>query len=216
MRARTSAWKPPFIIRCRVKSLTLCHVCACPRVCRYDGPFHALQWVHGGGSSTAFNSPVKQDPSSFIRFNQSEFASADDTSNAGRSGLDLIRGGFAYIPQNCRRKDQKSPDDGHLRAAKCKVHVFAHGCGMAAYAGPTPYAFNDTYARRAGFNEVAEANNIVMVYPQLHYGDTATCASEADDCWDQGGSTGDSYSDKAGAQTKAVMAMVQKLLASPK
>lgn len=127
---------------------------------------------------------------------------------------------------------------------------------MAAYAGPTPYAFNDTYARRAGFNEVrwlqstidglpvatvlyyikecvdisltstlsfsffflvrwmqvAEANNIVILYPQLHYGDRATCASEADDCWDQGGSTGDTYSDVAGPQVQAVKAMIQKIL----
>ena len=27
----------------------------------------------------------------------------------------------------------------------CGLHVFMHGCGMGAVAGPTPYAFNDTY-----------------------------------------------------------------------
>ena len=71
-------------------------------------------------------------------------------SHAG-AGLDRVRGGFVYIPQRCR-----------TRGAHCRVHVFAHGCGMAANAGYAPrrlYAFNDTYARRAGFNEVAEVRH---------------------------------------------------------
>jgi hypothetical protein len=60
-----------------------------------------------------------------------------------------------------------------------------------------------------------KANDLIILYPQLHYGSRATCAAEADDCWDQGGSTGDSYSDHAGAQVKAVMAMVQRLQEAP-
>ena len=74
------------------------------------------------------------------------------------------------------------------------------------------YAFNDTYARRAGFNQWAEANRIVVLYPQLHYGSRALAASEADDCWDQGGSTGPAWSDKDGAQVRAVQAMINRLV----
>ena len=67
----------------------------------------------------------------------------------------------------------------------CRVHVFVHGCGQQAAAGPTPYAMNDTYARRAGFNELAESNGFVVLYPQISYGDRATCLNERGGCWDQ-------------------------------
>jgi len=83
---------------------------------------------------------------------------------------------------------------------------------MAAAAGPAPYAFNDTYARRAGFNEWAEANGIVVLYPQLHYGSRAMDAAQADDCWDQTGTTGEAWSDRDGQQVRAVRAMVERLL----
>jgi poly(3-hydroxybutyrate) depolymerase len=82
---------------------------------------------------------------------------------------------------------------------------------MGAVAGPTPYAFNDTYARRAGFNEYAESNRLVVLYPQLNYGSRAKGAAQAGTCWDQSGQSGDDYTDKAGAQVKAVRAMVERL-----
>ena len=52
--------------------------------CGYDGPLHALQWIHGGvdGSNT-LKAPVQQDPAAFIRFDQSEF-------NGDRSGRSKI------------------------------------------------------------------------------------------------------------------------------
>ena len=66
-------------------------------------------------------------------------------------------------------------------------------------------------ARRAGFNTWAEANHIVVLYPQLRYGERANCASEADGCWDQTGTTGDAFSDSGGAQVVAVKAMIDRL-----
>lgn len=109
--------------------------------CGYNGAFEALEWIHNKDSSSAAFAPpaALQDPNALIRFDQTEF-------DVPRSGLDRIRGGFAYIPRQCW--------NANTATTHCSVHVFVHGCGMAAYAGPTPYAFNDTYARRAGFNEV--------------------------------------------------------------
>ena len=91
------------------------------------------------------------------------------------------------------------------------MHVFLHGCGQAAVSGPTPYAFNDTYARRAGFNEHAEANDIIVLYPQLHFGARSVGQAQLDECWDQVGQSGDDYSDQSGAQISAVRAMVARL-----
>ena len=83
---------------------------------------------------------------------------------------------------------------------------------MAAVSGPSAYAFNDTYARRAGFNEHAATNRIIVVYPQLRFGIRARGAAQADECWDQSGQSGDAYSDKGGAQIAAVHRMVRRLL----
>lgn len=159
--------------------------------CNYSGAQAALSWIHAGLNPPA----IRQDPSALVRFDQSEFGSS-------RAGLDLVNGGFAYIPARCRSE-------------ACRIHVFAHGCGQQAAAGPTSYAMNDTYPRRAGFNELAESNRFVILYPQLHYGERATCMNEAGDCWDQTGTTGDAYSSKSGAQVAAVMAMIDRLRAQP-
>ena len=74
---------------------------------------------------------------------------------------------------------------------------------------------NDTYARRAGFNELAESNGFVVLYPQISYGDRATCANERGGCWDQTGTTGDEYSSKVGVQVAAVKAMVDRVREMP-
>ncbi len=159
--------------------------------CDYNGVFHALNFIHGGKQS--LNPPSTQNPGSLFRFDQTEF-------DLPRAGLDINSGGFVYIPIKCK-----------ATGARCGIHVFVHGCGMAAYAGPKPYAFNDTYARRAGFNEVAESNGFIILYPQLRYDDRARSASEIDNCWDQTGTTGVMYTDKAGAQVTAVMRMIERL-----
>ena len=58
----------------------------------------------------------------------------------------------------------------------------------------------------------AEANNIVVLYPQLHYGTRANCAAQSGDCWDQGGTTGEAWADKGGQQVKCVKAMIDRLI----
>lgn len=50
---------------------------------------------------------------SLLRFDQTEF-------DLPHAGLDAA-GGYYYIPQRCRAP-----------GARCKLHVFAHGCGMSA------------------------------------------------------------------------------------
>lgn len=156
--------------------------------CGYDGAGECLSHIYPG--LTAPTAP--QDPGSLVAFDQREFR------RDPLSGLDAA--GWAYIPQGCRRA-----------GARCRVHVFAHGCGMSAASGPAPYAFGDTYARRAGFNAWAEANGIVVLYPQLHFGAGAITSSQRGDCWDQEGNSGDDFSDKGGAQVRAVKAMVDRL-----
>ena len=125
--------------------------------CGFDGAGEALQHIY----RNKLRPPVPQRPNGLRRFAQAEFERS-----LPRAGLDPA-GGFLYLPAACEASG----------GVGCRVHVFAHGCGMAAAAHS--YGFNDTYARRAGFNTWAEANEIIVLYPQLHYGDRASCASEA-------------------------------------
>ena len=52
-------------------------------------------------------------------------------------------------------------------------------------------AFNDTYVRRSGFSSYAEANNLVVLYPQLNYAERAISGAQRANCWDQSGEAGD-------------------------
>eukprot|EP00038_Savillea_parva_P012977 m.208168 g.208168 ORF g.208168 m.208168 type:complete len:262 (+) comp24038_c0_seq1:123-908(+) len=168
--------------------------------CDYDGAGHCLSHMCG-----PLRPPVPQRDGGLSMFDQREF-------DVPRAGLD-VTGGFLYVPESCDHRFVTALPDVRV---KCTLHIFLHGCGMSAASPSGTYAFNDTYARRAGFNEWAESNNIVILYPQLHYGThRATCASEADDCWDQGGSTGDSFADKGGAQMTALKSMIDRLSADP-
>ena len=165
--------------------------------CGYDGAADALTHIYG-----PLAPPTPFERERLFEFDQSEF-------DGPEVGLD--RTGWLYVPRACAQDAQQHTTDG-ARGGGCAVHVFLHGCGMAAISGPTPYAFNDTYARRSGYNEHANTNRIIVVYPQLNYGARARGSAQADGCWDQSGQTGDTYSDKAGAHIRAIHAMVGRLL----
>ena len=96
--------------------------------------------------------------------------------------------GFVYVPVYC----QKNP---------CRVHVFLHGCGMN-----TEY-IGDALIYHSGFNEWAESNHIVIVYPQaarhhpFNYGA----------CWDATGQNDLFYDSKKGLQISAIFNIVQDI-----
>ena len=144
--------------------------------CGFDGAGAALAHIHGApaGARSRF------DPSRLAFFDQREFDGAE-------VGLDP-RGGFIYVPKGCdggaeepaagdeaAGGDAAADDAAKAARSPCGLHVFIHGCGQAAVSGPSgaPYAFNDTYARRAGLNEWAAAHRLVLLYPQLNYGTRA-------------------------------------------
>lgn len=47
-------------------------------------------------------------------------------------------------------------------APGCRLHLYHHGCG-----GPWGSTFYEGIAHSAGFNEWAEANGIVIIYPAM-------------------------------------------------
>jgi poly(3-hydroxybutyrate) depolymerase len=99
---------------------------------------------------------------------------------------------FVYAPDACQS------------GAECGMHVAFHGCQQSAeFVG-------DAFARGAGFNEWAEANRIVVFYPQVKSSKFAPLNPLG--CWDWWGYTNEHYATKNGLQVTAVRAMIDQLM----
>lgn len=96
--------------------------------------------------------------------------------------------GWVYVPAACR--------DG----APCRVHVVFHGCKQNAE------SVEDAVTVGAGYNRWAEANDIVVLYPQTH-----AIWSNPNACWDWWGFTGTGYATRHGVQMGAVQRMLLAL-----
>jgi len=62
-------------------------------------------------------------------------------------GYSMQSNGYIYVPKACA--------DG----LKCKLHISFHGCSQ------TLDDVDEDYVTLTGLNEVAEANNIIVLYP---------------------------------------------------
>lgn len=112
-----------------------------------------------------------------IEFDQSEFV----------SGHGMASTAWAYIPQVC-----KSDKGG------CGVHIALHGCQQNTSDVKLEFVQN------AGYNRWAEANNIVVIYPQTGKGST-------NGCWDWWGYDSANYAKKSGPQMMAIKGMVDRV-----
>lgn len=119
----------------------------------------------------------------FVTFAQGAYAGTDAT---------LADEGVAYIPSSCRT------------GAGCRIHVVFHGCQQSrANVG-------DALIRGSGFADWAEANKIVVLFPQV-----AASQMNPQSCWDWWGYTGLNYLTRSAPQIKAVDRMVSRLGEGP-
>mmetsp|Transcript_9974 Transcript_9974/g.28040 ORF Transcript_9974/g.28040 Transcript_9974/m.28040 type:complete len:349 (+) Transcript_9974:66-1112(+) len=122
--------------------------------------------------------------STVISFDQTEFGSQTAV---------MEDTGFIYVPNQC--------DAGDL----CALHVAFHGCNMEYE------EIGDAYVQYAGYNEWADANNLIILYPQ------ATRSKQLSEynpegCWDWWGYiSSDNYDTKEGKQMAAVFAMMERI-----
>ena len=119
-----------------------------------------------------------------VSFNQRAYAAA----STGMAGT-----GYLYVPRSCGAGD------------RCKVHVAIHGCMQAA--GSSNGQFGDKFLTKAGYNNWADNNHILVLYPQVESGKP----NNPQDCWDWWGYSSTNYAYKASPQMKAIMAMVRRL-----
>jgi hypothetical protein len=126
--------------------------------------------------------------SRIIRFDQSEFI---DTSNTSMS-----KDAFAYIPAACTAEKN------------CPIHVVFHGCRQGAE------VVGDKYYNGTGYNEIADANDMIVLYPQVEPSSSNPLNPRG--CWDFWGYSSpdnpnpDYYSRNA-PQLRAVYKMIKRL-----
>lgn len=150
--------------------------------CNYNQAYDMLSWLHPNEQLVKPASTYKPTGQT-LRFDQTEFFPAGSASS-------ILMDNFAYlyVPTNCLTQ-------------KCKLHIALHGCLQGAYKIGTVYVDN------AGYNQVADLNNFVILYPQA----ISSILSNPNGCWDWWGFTNANYATKQGLQMQAIRAMVNRL-----
>ncbi len=100
---------------------------------------------------------------------------------------------YVYVPQQCEQ-------------GGCPVHIVMHGCQQGAS------VIGDRYYARTGYNELADSNGFIMLYPQVHPSDMSPYNPKG--CWDFWGystpASLDNYTGKA-PQLRTIRRMLDRL-----
>jgi poly(3-hydroxybutyrate) depolymerase len=160
--------------------------------CGIDGAGELLQQIHG-----PLNPPGAASDGNLKEFDQREFFDRRDAYSHSMRNT-----GFAYIPTACRE-------------STCRVHVAFHGCLQNVG------AVGDKFVRHAGYNEWADTNHFIVLYPQTitRYGPgfrpwRFSFVVNPMGCWDWWGYDSANYYRKDGPQMRAVMKMIERLSSS--
>jgi poly(3-hydroxybutyrate) depolymerase len=161
--------------------------------CGIDAAGALLQHIHG-----ALKPAGTASDANLMEFDQREFFDHGDAYSHSMRNT-----GYAYIPTACR-------------AAGCKVHVAFHGCLQNFD------AVGDSFVLRAGYNNWADTNSFIVLYPQTisRHGPglrpwKASFVVNPLGCWDWWGYDSENYYRKDGPQIRAVMKMIQRLSSQP-
>jgi poly(3-hydroxybutyrate) depolymerase len=135
--------------------------------------------------------PLKPPPAvpagRIVEFDQSEFLA-----NPASHSMNPVR--YAFIPSTC--------DEG----ATCRVHIAFHGCRQQTA------RIGERFYRFSGYNEWAEANKLIVLYPQATNSDLPPVYNPRG-CWDWWGYDDPDYAKKRGRQMAAVKGMLDRLSA---
>jgi poly(3-hydroxybutyrate) depolymerase len=133
------------------------------------------------------NPPASVRSGKVIAFDQSEFDHSFFSS--------MAKTGYAYIPKSCA-------------TTQCRVHIVFHGCAQSAD------DIGDRFYETTGYNELADANRIIVLYPQLKR--SSFLPANPMGCWDFWGYSGynplsPNFYNKQAPQISAVKAMLDRL-----
>jgi poly(3-hydroxybutyrate) depolymerase len=161
---------------------------------------HILEHIYG-----PLKPPAERLSGRIVRFDQTEFFAGDPRASMSDFA-------YAYVPH--------AVEEG----ARCRVHIALHGCkqgynyvnyvnGRPDLDNAAPYG--NRYYTTTGYNEIADANDMVILYPQAQGTDDSS-DQNPDGCWDWWGYTSDDpenpdYYSKKAIQIRAIHGMLQRL-----
>jgi poly(3-hydroxybutyrate) depolymerase len=155
--------------------------------CNYDQAGVILQHIYGSLAPPNRTSLQGQ----LLSFGQGEFTAPDSPND---NSMDTT--GFAYVPAPCSAGEA------------CRVHVALHGCLQS------DSNIHEDFVKHAGYNEWADTNHIIVLYPQTH-----PSGANPQACWDWWGyldpdpMVNPTYLLKSGKQISAIKRMIDRLTA---
>ena len=141
--------------------------------CNFDAAGAILEHLYGGLNPRAPEA------------NRDHLVEADFSAYFG-SDSHVAKSGYLYVPDACRSDTRD-----------CGLHIAFHGCVQGAE------FFEDRFVTQAGFNEWAESNGLIVVYPQLE-----KSLFNPKGCWDWWGYTDGDYDLRSGKQVAGVAALI--------
>ncbi|WP_207458051.1 hypothetical protein [Azospirillum sp. SYSU D00513] len=160
--------------------------------CGMTGAADMLGFLHRRENAPQANRPA--DPKNLVRFDQHRVIGATEP-----KGM-MHQFGYVYVPEACRT------------GASCALHIALHGCHQnedmineGSYDPRHKYLF----AADAGYNDFAERNNIVILYPQAAA--SSAMGGNPNGCWDWFGYNGPDYWQKDSRQMRNVWKLVEAL-----
>jgi poly(3-hydroxybutyrate) depolymerase len=138
---------------CDVQGGAFINSCPLPEQAPYDAAGSALQMFYGRLTRTGTGSLGGR----FLSFGQQPFLKLIDGKTPVKATDEIAMGeeGYLYVPKAC--------EDG---STTCRLHIAFHGCMQSATDMGKVTGRRDYFARNAGVNEWADANRIVVLYPQ--------------------------------------------------
>jgi len=151
--------------------------------CNYDAAGDLLTHLYG-----TLVPPVNAISGNILKLNQANFLPTGSTLTTAS----LESTAYVYVPTNCQSG-----------AVACKLHVAFHGCQQ------TLALMSTNYVENTGYNTWAEANNIIVLYPQVKA--STLLPQNPNGCFDWWGYTNTNYANKNGVQMVTVKNMVEHL-----
>ena len=160
--------------------------------CNEDAAGQLLQWIYPDIAERS-GGPLG---GKLVEFDQNEFI------NASSHSMNDI--GWVYVPQACAKGEP------------CRLHVALHGClqyPKRVYPDKDRrVTFGSTFAEHAGYNEWADQNHLIVLYPEAG---ARTFAFPRNlnpfGCWDWWGYDSAVYHTQQGAQLAAIKKMVGRI-----
>ncbi|XP_035715716.1 uncharacterized protein LOC110859858 [Folsomia candida] len=150
--------------------------------CGFSGAADSLSFLLGDAIRQPGHS-TRARHQQLLTFDQTEFF-------YGYNGPEYMDSkGFIYVPRHCHRQ-------------RCYLHFYFHGCLSGREFNGTDHIVN------SGFLEVAEANNLIVVFPQAW----SSMPENMIGCWDTYGLTSSLYATRQGPQITVIRNMLSRLL----